>query len=308
MKAVKGLKTVNNNANPPLLPKDDAHWQRLIAKVQAMTLMDDIFFNCFMEDDTAAMQYVLNIIMERHDLKVISVKTQYAVPNIYGRGVRFDVLAIDQYGREYNFEVQNVSSGAAPKRARYNIDMLDLRHLKAGDDFDDLPETYVIFITAKDVLGYGLPIYHIDRHINELGIKFDDMAHIIYVNGENKSDTPLGRLMQDFQNADPAKMHSRLLADKMKHLKSLDEEVCKMCNIVEEYVAERMAEAKAELAKSEAARAESEAARVKAEEKAATSKLDSIKNLMKNTHWSAEKAMEAIGIPKSDYTQYLALL
>ena len=111
--------------------------------------------------------------------------------------------------------------------------------------------------------------------------------------------------MQDFQNADPAKMHSRLLADKMKHLKSLDEEVCKMCNIVEEYVAERMAEAKAELAKSEAARA-------KAEEKAATataiSKLDSIKHLMKNTHWSAEKAMEAIGIPKSDYTQYLALL
>ena len=115
MKAVKGLKTINNNANPPLLPKDDAHWQRLIAKVQAMTLMDDIFFNCFMEDDTAAMQYVLNIIMERHDLKVISVKTQYAVPNIYGRGVRFDVLAIDQYGNEYNFEVQNVSSGAAPK-------------------------------------------------------------------------------------------------------------------------------------------------------------------------------------------------
>ena len=92
-----------------------------------------------------------------------------------------------------------------------------------------------------------------------------------------------------------------------------------MCNIVEEYVAERMAEAKAELAKAEAARAESEAARiksgiarVKAEEKAATataiSKLDSIKNLMKNTHWSAEEAMSAIGIPKSDYTQYLALL
>ena len=194
--------------------------------------------------------------------------------------------------------MQNVSSGAAPKRARYNIDMLDLRHLKAGDDFDDLPETYVIFITAKDVMGYGLPIYHIDRHINELGIKFDDMAHIIYVNGENTSATPLGMLMQDFQNADPAKMHSKLLADKMKHLKSLDEEVCKMCNIIEEYVAERLAEEKA--------------ARLRAEEQAATataiSKLDSIKNLMKNMHWSAEKAMEAIGIPKSDFTRYLAPL
>ena len=69
-----------------------------------------------------------------------------------------------------------------------------------------------------------------------------------------------------------------------------------MCNIVEEYVAERLAEEKA--------------ARLRAEEQAATaiSKLDSIKNLMKNMHWSAEKAMEAIGIPKSDFTRYLALL
>ena len=292
---------MNNIINNP-------HWQELIKKIQQMTLMDDVFFNSFMDNNFGAMEYILNIIMSRADLRVSHIQAQHSVPNLYGRSVRFDVFATDQYGNEYNFEVQNASGGAAPKRARYNIDMLDLRHLKAGDDFDDLPETYVIFITAKDVLGYGLPIYHIDRHINELGVKFDDMAHIIYVNGENKSDTPLGRLMQDFQNADPAKMHSRLLADKMKHLKSLDEEVCKMCNIVEEYVAERMAEAKAELAKAEAARAESEAARVKAEEKAATSKLDSIKNLMKNTHWSAEKAMEAIGIPKSDYTQYLALL
>ena len=69
--------------------------------------------------------------------------------------------------------------------------------------------------------------------------------------------------MQDFQNADPAKMHSKLLADKMKHLKSLDEEVCKMCNIVEEYVAERMAEAKAE---------------------ATNNTLKSIRKLMQKTH------------------------
>ena len=74
-----------------------------------------------------------------------------------------------------------------------------------------------------------------------------------------------------------------------------------MCNIVEEYVAERMAEAKEELDKEKAAR-------VKAEEKAATSKLDSIKNLMKNTHWSAEEAMDAIDIPKADYPRYLAML
>lgn len=295
------METVSKKTNPPSLKKDDAHWQRLVSKVRAMTLMDDIFFNCFMEDDKKAMEYILNIIMERHDLNVINVRAQHCIPNIYGRGVRFDVFATDQYGTEYNFEVQNASNGAPPKRARYNSDMLDLRRLKSGDDFDALPETYVIFITAKDVLGHGLPIYHIDRHINELGTPFNDMAHIIYVNGENTSSTPLGMLMQDFKNADPAKMHSKLLADKMKYLKSTDEEVNKMCNIVEEYVAERLAEEKA-------ARAEAEARVAKAEAKAAISKLDSIKNLMKNMHWSPEEAMCAIGIPKTDYTRYLAML
>lgn len=80
----------------------------------------------------------------------------------------------------------------------------------------------------------------------------------------------------------------------MKYIKSTDEEVNKMCNIVEEYVAERLAE--------------SEAARTEAEAKAATSKLDSIKNRMKNMHWSPEEAMCAIGIPKTDYTRYLAML
>ena len=49
-------------------------------------------------------------------------------------------------------------------------------------------------------------------------------------------------------------------------------------------------------------------AKAEAKAEATNNTLNSIKNLMKNTHWSAEKAMEAIGIPKSDYTQYLALL
>lgn len=38
------------------------------------------------------------------------------------------------------------------------------------------------------------------------------------------------------------------------------------------------------------------------------STINSIKNLMKNMHLSAEEAMAAIGIEQSQYKQYLALL
>ena len=92
-----------------------------------------------------------------------------------------------------------------------------------------------------------------------------------------------------YQQSEPAKMHSRLLANKMKQLKSVDEEVSKMCNIVEEYVAERLAEKKAATAK-------------------ANSNLTCIKNLMKSMQLSAEDAMHAIGIPPAEHIHYLAML
>ncbi|MBQ7733863.1 MAG: hypothetical protein IJT58_07585, partial [Synergistaceae bacterium] len=44
----------------------------------------------------------------------------------------------------------------------------------------------------------GLPIYTIDRVVNETGKKFGDASHIIYVNGEHRdSDIALGKLMHD---------------------------------------------------------------------------------------------------------------
>lgn len=277
-------------------PINNPHWQELIKVIKKMTLMDDVFFNSFMDNNVGAMEYILNIILARTDLKVLQVQAQHGVPNLYGRSVRFDVFATDQYGREYNFEVQNANSGADPKRARYNSDMLDLRKLKAGDDFAQLPETYVIFITANDVLGYKLPIYHIERCIMEVGKKFNDSAHIIYVNGENTDDTPLGRLMRDFKQPDASKMSSKLLSDRMKYLKSTDEEVTKMCNIVEEYTAKRYAEG-IQLGEQRGER--------KGEYK---SLLNSIKTLMQTMHLSATEAMDALRVDEAKRSQYMALL
>lgn len=54
--------------------------------------------------------------------------------------------------------------------------------LNPDQDFDELPESYVIFITRDDILGYGLPIYYIDRQIKKINKAFQDEAHIIYVN------------------------------------------------------------------------------------------------------------------------------
>lgn len=107
---------------------------KILERVKKFCLMDDIFFNAFMKDNIEGMEYVLNIIMERDDLKVKSIETQYDIPGIIARGVRFDVFCTDADGNEYDFEVQNDSDGASPLRGRYNSSMMDYIHLQRGKD------------------------------------------------------------------------------------------------------------------------------------------------------------------------------
>ena len=44
----------------------------------------------------------------------------------------------------------------------------------------------------NDIYEEGFPLYHVERIIEELQRPFDDGAHILYVNGANRDDTPLG--------------------------------------------------------------------------------------------------------------------
>ena len=82
-----------------------------------------------------------------------------------------------------------------------------------------MPESYVIFICAKDVLKENKQIYHISRTIQESGSKFPDQAEIIYLNTSKDSENELGKLIEDFYTKDPKKMHSRVLAKRVADLK-----------------------------------------------------------------------------------------
>ena len=81
----------------------------------------------------------------------------------------------------YNIEVQRSDRGASEKRARYNSSLLDANLTDAGDDYDALNETYVIFITENDVLKAGLPIYHVDRTVREIGNVFSTIRRTSFM-------------------------------------------------------------------------------------------------------------------------------
>lgn len=215
--------------------------QRILEKIQTFRLMDDDLMTKIFEDVECA-ELLLQIIMEKPDLRVVEVHTQYFIKNLQGRSVRLDIRAFDSSSREYNVEVEKERKKAHVKRARYNSSIMDANITNPGDQYELLSETYVIFITDFDMFGDGLPVYHIDRTIQENGRLFQDESHIIYVNGLIKDQTPLGRLMHDFSCADPDDMNYKVLADRVRYFKQDKEGIVGVESIIDEIYEEMKAQ------------------------------------------------------------------
>ena len=205
-----------------------------LQRLRGFRLLDDDFMTKFFDGNPESIELVLRIVLDKQDLKVIDVRTQVFVENLLNRSVRLDVLATDNTGKKYNIEVQRADKGAGKKRARYNSSMLDANVLKKGEEFDKLPETFVIFITENDVIGKGLPLYRIERCILETDELFDDGSHILYVNGAYRDDTPLGKLMHDFSCTQPSDMNYGILAERARYFKESKEGVAIMCKAMED--------------------------------------------------------------------------
>ena len=207
-----------------VIPMDDEEREKQhqedLQRIRGFRLIDDDFMNACFDGYIEGTELLLRIILNKQDIHVKKVTTQRRMKNLTGRDICLDIDAADDTGKEYNVEVQRADKGADRKRARYHSSILDAHLLRPGDDFSDLPETFVIFITESDVIGDGLPIYTIERQITNSGKAFDDGEHIIYVNGADKNgSTELGRLMHDFFCTDADEMHFKELADKVRYFK-----------------------------------------------------------------------------------------
>ncbi len=238
-------------------------------------LLDDDFMTVVFDRNIEATELVLNVILERNDMKVLEVTAQreYKSPVTGGRTIELDIYAQDADGKVYNIEVQRADAGADVHRARFHSSMLDTRMLKARQKFREIYDSYVIFITENDCMACGLPLYHIERTIQETGTLFHDGSHIIYVNGSYKNDDdPVGRLMHDFRCTNATDMFYEALQKPVRHFKETEGGRSQMCKAMEERIDRERIEVL----------------------------FESIKSLMQNMKLSAEQAMTALNISAED--------
>lgn len=167
--------------------------------LQELTIKDNFMFGAVMLQEnncTGLLRLVLGI-----DIDHVEISTEKSL--IYHpeyRGVRLDVYARDDNNSIYNVEMQ-IQPTDIEKRSRYYHSHMDMELLGSGIDYDNLPNSFVIFICDYDPLGYGKYIYTVKNTCLELpGHPYEDGSYSIFLStrGTNTADVPgeLVTLMQ----------------------------------------------------------------------------------------------------------------
>ena len=271
------------------LREQEREHQEDLARLRGFRPIDDTFMRCLFRDNLPLAQLVLRIITGIEDLTLISEETQKDLKRLVGaRSICLDVHGVDEQGRKYDLEVQRADEGARPERARYHAGAMDLESLDAGQEFEELPETYTIFITENDLYGYGDGIYRVERMIIGKNRLFNDRQHILYVNGAYRGEDILGDLMHDFCCHEPSEMKIGLMAEGSRYWKENPKGVNIMCKAMEDMRKEAM-----------------EKGMAKGMDQ---NRLENIKNLMSTLKLTAQQAMDALLIPENEQKKYMGRL
>ena len=111
---------------------------------------------------------------------------------------------------------------------------MNSEHLRQGMDFDELPETYVIFVTEEDQVGDGKAVHRFSYRDDDTNDSMGGKTHILYVNASYEGDDEIGKLMHDFRCNKADDMLFDLMADRTRHLKESEEGRSGMCKIMED--------------------------------------------------------------------------
>ena len=177
---------------------------------------------------------LIDIILGRH-IHIKEHHVEHYMSNIKGREAQFDIYVKDHENICINVEVQRKEKGATPKRGRLNLSLIDTQEIKKSTDYEEVPESYMVFICEGDYFKKGLPMYHLKLTNKETKEEVDIGQEMIYVNGDYQDEeTVLGRLIHDFHCIDPNEMYSEVLKKWVKYYKEERKGVIEMCEICEQ--------------------------------------------------------------------------
>lgn len=204
-------------------------------RLKELTIKDNFMFGAVMMDEDnckGLLERVLEIPIDRVDVS----KEKSIVYHPEYKGVRLDVYAKDEKQTRYNVEMQVERKPALGKRSRYYQSQMDMEMLLTGEDYTELPNTYVIFICDFDPFGDGLYRYSTGMVCEETGKSVSDGVRTVYLNahGRNRDGIPEELLQflnyvkntgraEEISTTDPFVRHLQDSIDKIKQNRGMEE-------------------------------------------------------------------------------------
>lgn len=164
---------------------------------EELELKDDFMFGKVMQDRELCKK-TLETLLEMPIKEIVSLEKQKDIKLISGRkGIRLDIYVQDMDKTVYDAEMQQQykreEEENRPKRIRYYQGLIDLDILEKGEKYQELGNSYVIFICTFDPFGKGRSRYTFENVcLEDKELHLNDGAVKIFFNTKgNKEDVNL---------------------------------------------------------------------------------------------------------------------
>lgn len=146
------------------------------------------FMFCEVMQDPAVSKTFLEELLQVKIAEIVIHEKEYDVSDkIDAHGIRLDVYLEDEKRTRYDIEMQAAPESAIEWRIRYYQSGLDRRFLDKGAWYEDLPNSYVIFICDYDPYRGGLACYErVSWFKDAQDIAYDDGTRVIILNSRYK--------------------------------------------------------------------------------------------------------------------------
>ena len=237
------------------------------------------------------LEKILNI--KIHDISYPETEKQIASSPL-SKSVRLDVYVEDDAGTIYNVEMQTTGASRPvelAKRTRYYGAQIDMNCIGKGQDYEELPSTYIIFICTFDPFKYGKSIYTFRRRCDEdLRITMGDETTVMFLctNGAEEGVDP--DIISFLRYVDGKEAEGAFT----KEIDAAIKEIKEHAEVRREYMTLQL-ELRREMKKRYAEAVEQ-------------TQVSALQNLIHKAGWSLDQAMEMLGLPSTERPKYAALL
>ena len=164
--------------------------KQMLKKFEDLTLQDDFMF-CKVMQNPDLCKKLIEMILTDTIGKIAYISIQHNI-NTYeqAKSVRFDVLVQTENGKFYDVEMQVSNEKNISKRMRFYQAAIDISFLDKGNFYNDLNESFIIFICLFDVLRKNRSIYTFENIcLEDKNISLQDGTKKVIINAEAFKDT-----------------------------------------------------------------------------------------------------------------------